>query len=264
MDKGDSFMWMGSPVDGIGRIALLLRVLASAEPKGLTTSEVAIAAELPRPTVHRMLSSMRTEGLVDRSPEGEWLLGPELYFLGLGAAERYVVRDIAQPLIRRLAVATGESASLSLKRGDETVCIVHEEGTFPLRSHVLHEGIRFPLGVASAGLAILAFLSPEEQRSYLDDAGLASRWGAHYEPVPLRQRLDRTRATGYSVNPGLVVHGSWGMAAAVVDGDERPFAAVSLTGVESRFGEQRRPVLGAQLMRAAQELSRLLNGRRVH
>jgi DNA-binding IclR family transcriptional regulator len=244
-------------------VAVLLRVLASAEPNGLSTTDVAAAAELPRPTVHRLLSSMRAEGLVDRSAGGDWLLGPELYFLGLGAAERYVVRDLAQPLIRRLAVATGESASLSIRRGGETVCVVHEEGTFPLRSHVLHEGIRFPLGVASAGIAILAFLPEREQSGYLQDAELGSRWGDAYEMMPLRQRLDRTRATGYAVNPGLIVQGSWGVAAAIVDVDERPFAAVSLTGVESRFAEDRQPVLGAQLMRVAQELSRLLNGRRV-
>jgi hypothetical protein len=33
------------------------------------------------------------------------------------------------------------------------VCLAGAEGSFPLRSHVLREGIRFPLGVASAGPA---------------------------------------------------------------------------------------------------------------
>ena len=54
-------------------------------------------------------------------------------------------------------MATGESAFYSARRGNETVCLLREDGSFPIRSHVLHEGIRFPLGVASAGQVILAF-----------------------------------------------------------------------------------------------------------
>ena len=62
------------------------------------------------------------------------------------------------PQDRRLAVRTEESAFLSVRRGDETVCLIREDGAFPIRSFVLSEGVRFPLGVASAGLAILAAL----------------------------------------------------------------------------------------------------------
>ena len=42
-----------------------------------------------------------------------------------------------------------------------------------MRSFVLHEGVRFPLGVASAGTAILAFLPEGEQEQILAD------WPAH-------------------------------------------------------------------------------------
>ena len=69
-------------------------------------------------------------------------------------------------MVNRLARETGESAFLSARRGDETVCVLSEEGSFPLRSHVLHVGIRFPLGVASAGLAILSHLPAREVDDY--------------------------------------------------------------------------------------------------
>lgn len=53
------------------------------------------------------------------------------------------------------------------------MCLLREEGSFPVRSFVLHEGVRFPLGVASAGTAILAFLPEDEQEQILSD------WAAH-------------------------------------------------------------------------------------
>jgi DNA-binding IclR family transcriptional regulator len=247
---------MQAPIDVIGRMAGLLRVVASSEPNGARTSDAADSAGLPRPTAHRLLMAMSKQGFVDRSANGLWYLGPELFLLGLAAAPRYDARNLAQPILRQLAVATGESASFSVRRGEETVCLLHEEGTFPLRSHVLHEGKRFPLGVASAGIAILAFMPEAERRRYLERADLEAVWGEAHAVKPVERRLTAARQDGYSVNPGLIIPGSWGMAAAIFDHDERPVGAVSLTGIEARFGSERRKELGAQLLQATFDLSR--------
>ena len=249
---------MDTPNDVVGRTGAVLRAVSAQEPTGATTSEVARRTGLARPTAHRLLTSLLGEGLVDRSPDGRWLLGPELYLLGSAAAGRYDVTEVAQPFVRRLALVTGESAFFSARRGDETVCLLREDGSFPIRSHVLHEGIRFPLGVASAGLALLAYLPDTEIDAYLDRAALASTYGAEHDDGPLRARVRATRRAGYAVNPGLIVEGSWGMGAAVFDRDERPMWALSLTGIERRFGRDRRPELGTLLLRAAHEMTTAL------
>jgi DNA-binding IclR family transcriptional regulator len=186
------------------------------------------------------------------------MLGPEMYLLGVAASSRYDITDIAQPFVRKLAEATGESAFFSARRGDETVCLLREEGSFPLRSHVLYEGIRFPLGVASAGLALLAYLFDEEISAYLERADLAAGWGASHEPGQLWARIAATREAGYAVNPGLIVEGSWGMGAAVFDRADQPRWALSLTGVEHRFSTERRERTGHVLLRAAHALSSTL------
>lgn len=242
---------MNAPSDVLGRAGAVLRAVAAQEPTGTTTSAAARAAGLPRPTTHRLLVSLQSEGLVDRDPgSGRWLLGPELYFLGVAAAPRYDVTALAQPVVRRLARATGESAFFSARRGDETICLVREDGSFPIRSHVLSEGVRFPLGVASAGMVLLAHLPDREVDAYLQRADL--------DAAAAREHVERTRETGYAVNPGLVVEGSWGLGAAVFDAEGRPRWALSLTGVAHRFADDRRPDLGALLLREAHELTRTL------
>jgi DNA-binding IclR family transcriptional regulator len=129
------------------------------------------------------------------------------------------------------------------------------DGSFPLRSHVLYEGLRLPLGVASAGLAILSFMPDREIDDYLERVDLVSGFGPAHGPRAMRERIERTRRDGYSVNPGLIVEGSWGMAAPVLDAAERPVGALSLTGVEHRFDRERQPRIGALLRRAAHDLS---------
>ena len=71
-----------------------------------------------------------------------------------------------------------------------------------------------------------------------------------------------TRTTGFAVNPALLVEGSWGLGAAVFDRAGQPAWALSLTGVETRFREDRRRELGTLLLDAAHRLTVQLGERR--
>ncbi|GGV44252.1 IclR family transcriptional regulator [Paenarthrobacter nicotinovorans] len=245
----------------VGRVALLLR-LVGRKPEGTSLAGLVRESGLTRPTVHRLLTSLAAEGLLEHdSNSGKWVLGPEVFLLGSVAAARFPMEDIARPSLRRLAAETGESAFFSIRRGNETVCVLREEGSFPVRSFVLHEGVRFPLGIASAGTAIMAFLPLEEQESLLAD------WPAHagdfasgHPADVVRDNLEQTRLTGYSVNPGLILEGSWGMGAAVFDPQGRPAWALSLTGIEPRFRPDRQEFLGKLLLEEAHRMTARLQG----
>lgn len=240
----------------VARVGTLLRAVGACEPAGASTTEIAKAGGLARPTAHRLLMAMNSEGLVDRDrATGRWTLGPELYLLGATAASRYDIVGRARGIVAELTRKSGESAFLSARRGDETVCVYAQEGSFPLRSHVLHVGIRFPLGVASAGLAILSHLPEREVDDYFDRNQLETLWGDAHAEAAIRRRIESTKSTGYAVNPALLVEGSWGIGAAVFDRDGQPAWALSLTGVETRFKPDRRRVLGELLLEQAHLLS---------
>lgn len=245
----------------VPRVGALIRAVGANEPDGATTTELSRATGIARPTAHRLLTALLDEGMVDRAGHsGRWLLGPEMYLLGIAAAGRYEVSDRARKIVSQLAAETGESAFLSIRRGDETVCLVREDGSFPLRSHVLHEGIRLPLGVASAGLALLSHLDDREIDDYLGRTDLTAEWGAAHAADAVRARIAETRRTGYAVNPGLLVEGSWGLGATVFGMRGEPRWALSLTGVSSRFTPERIPRMGELLLTAAHALSRYSRG----
>lgn len=245
----------------IDRVGTLLRTLASREPGGASTTALARMTDLPRPTVHRLLTALSGEGLVEREEStGSWHLGSECFLLGAAATARHDITPLAREAVRRIARQTGESAFFSVKRGDETVCLLREDGSFPIRSHVLYEGVRFPLGVASAGLAILAHLSERERETYLAERTLTHAYGAEHAPGPLRERIAETRRSGFALNPGLIVEGSWGMASAVFDGSGDPRWALSITGIEARFPPARREELGRLLLSEAHELAGAVAG----
>lgn len=247
----------------IARAAHLLRLVTASGADGASVQHLAQTSGLTRSTAHRLLSALRAEGLVDRDDTGRWMPGPELFLMGTVAAARYDVTELARDIVRSLAVKTEESAFFSVRRADETVCLLREEGSFPIRSFVLSEGVRFPLGVASAGLAILSFLPDHDVDAYLDrHPELVEDWGRQHGSAPLRTRLAETKERGYAINPGLIVEGSWGIGAAVFDRAGRPEWALSLTGVEFRFGPDRIADLGRTLMAHAHQLSNRIATRR--
>lgn len=246
----------------VSRVGLILRIVSEHASRGITTAELAKQSGLTRPTAHRMLISLAEEGFVDHDPlHGRWVLGPELYLMGSVAATRYDITQLAAPSVAALARETGESAFFSARRGDETVCLLREEGSFPLRSFVLYEGVRFPLGVASAGLAILSYLPNDEVSAYLTRRSLEQEWGKEHSALAISRRIAQTRSAGWALNPGLILEGSFGMAAAIFDPAGNPAWALSITGVESRYGRDRQPELGQLLLQHAHGITQQLRSR---
>jgi DNA-binding IclR family transcriptional regulator len=263
MDGDESVGAKGAQV--VSRVSGVLRALASASPDGLSTSSVAVSAGLTRPTAHRLLSALFDEGLADRDKRsGRWFLGPETYIFGMLAAPRFDVSEQAADCVRQLAAHTGESAFLSVLRHQETVCLLRAEGSFPVRSFVLREGTRFPLGVASAGLAILSHLPDQDIDRYLRQSRLKDAYGPAHSREAILTRVRETRERGYAVNPGLIVEGDWGLGAAVFDSAGQPRWALSLTGIEPRFRPGRQHELGRALLDAAHMLTRETRGRERH
>ena len=242
----------------VARAARLLRLVTSAGDDGLTVADLARRADLTRPTAHRLLTALRHEGLVDQDERtGRWMPGPELYLMGTVAASRYDITAIARDIVRSLAVRTEESAFLSVRRGDETVCLLREEGSFPIRSFVLSEGVRFPARRRLGRTRDPRVPATPRCGRLLRAASRAGRrdWGAAHGEQRLRARLRETQARGYALNPGLIVEGSFGLGAAVFTREGHPQWALSLTGVEFRFGPDRLADLGRTLLAHAHQLT---------
>ena len=73
------------PVQGaqvVSRIAALLRIVGR-KPEGSPLVELVRESGLTRPTVHRLLTSLAAEGLLDHDARtGNWVLGPEVIVMG--------------------------------------------------------------------------------------------------------------------------------------------------------------------------------------
>jgi len=243
----------------VSRAAQLLKLISERSGGGRLIAELVAKSGLTRPTVYRLLSALEAAGLIEQdAATRRWHLGPEAYVLGTLASSRFNIERLARESLVRIADHTGESAFLSIVRGTESVCLLREEGTYPIRTHVLQAGDRLPLGVGSAGLAMLSAFPDEEVDAAIDTNTdqIKTRFPA-YSPKLIKQFVAETRISGFAVNRGLILTGSWGLAAAVLDEGGRPIGALSITAIESRLQEPRQSELGKLLVGESRRLAQL-------
>ena len=66
--------------------------------------------------------------------------------------------------------------------------------------------------------------------------------------------LEETREQGYSVIPGILAPGFWGIGVPVLRPDGQPVAAVVLNALANRLSVARQAVIAARLQRLSREL----------
>lgn len=240
---------IASGAQSIGRALALLRLLGESAKTGASLSELVIRSGLVKPTCRRILLALMEAGLVEQeAPSRRYFLGPEVYVLGIIAAERYGIDRHALDCVNRLAQKTGDAAFLQVRRGNFVVCLSREDGSYPIRSHVLAAGDRHPLGGGAGPLAVLAALDDDEVEAALAaNARLLETDYPTLSPALIRDLVRETRAKGYSMNRGLLFPGSWGMGMAIRGASGRIEGCLSLAAIESRMQPDREPQLAAWL-----------------
>jgi IclR family transcriptional regulator, acetate operon repressor len=103
-----------SPVRAVQRAFELLGLLGGERPAH-TLSEFARDSGLPISTVARLLASLEHAGFLRRDAEGCYWPGARLLQVGLAALRSYSLYDLAEPHLRKLSEATGETANLAVR-----------------------------------------------------------------------------------------------------------------------------------------------------
>ena len=236
----------------IRRALSVLRIVAGGQDSGVRLVDVANATGLNRPTTHRILRVLVEEGAVEQDmATRRYLIGREVSLLGLARLARFPIRAIAEPHLRELSRTLGDTTFLTIRNGDDSVCLAREPGSYPIKVLSIEIGARRPLGVGVSGLVLLGALPPEEL------AGIVARnakrlLALRLDPAGMAARAQAVSAQGYAYAPAGVVPGTRAVAVPVRHPDGRVLAGVALTTIRDRLPEERLAELVAAMARHAQ------------
>lgn len=233
----------------LAKTAQVVDVLLNADgPTKLGT--LASEVQLPKSSIHRLLAELVDLGIARRGEDGDYRPGYRLVQWGYAADRALGLRGAAEPLMRELTAAAGESLHLHVRDGLRRVCVAAVDGPHMLRP-VIHLGQVMPLGRGSAGKVLLAYADPDVRQRAWEGADKQTR--AHWPDPAL---LDEIRERGWATSVAEMEPGLTAISAAVPNRAGGALAALTISGSTSRMTEQRCEELLPDLLGTAQAIRR--------
>lgn len=237
-------MAAGAPdgVKSVARVFDLLELIADAGGD-VTLSELSTAADLPLPTIHRLLRTLVSLGYARQLANRRYALGPRLVRLGEVANRKF--GQIAMPQLKGLVERLGETANLATIDGDRVIYVSQAPSPHAMRMFT-EVGRRAHLHSTSVGKAILADMDDARVREIVTRAGMPARTEHTITDIDaLLADLDETRKRGYAIDDNEQEIGVRCYAVTVPDMSVP--TAVSVSGPVARvsgdFGDRALPVL---------------------
>lgn len=242
-------------VQSIERALAILEILGH-EPKGMRITQIAQVLDMHKSTIHRLLSTLVSNGYVEKGDGDAYRATVKLVELGLNILENLDFRKEALPFMKELVDVSRETVQLSVL--DQGEVVVVERKVFP-DPITINLGLRSSVHCSADGKVLLAYLPREEAINIIDNTSLEQLTvNTITDKDQLLAHLDKTKAQGYAINAEELTEGMRAMAAPILNHQGKIVAAMSIAGPTSRFSLERMARLVVVLKESCQAVSERL------
>lgn len=249
-------------IPSLDRAFRVLGLLAE-ERRGLTLAELARTTDIPKSTLFRILVTLQKHHAVVADPDGgAFRLGSYLWKLGNSFADQTDLFRASSAQMEALADQCGETVFLSKLEDGEVVYLRRMES--PKSVTVVKKlQSRVPAHCTATGIALMAWMKPEEVSSILDRHGMeAFNEATVTDRRVLDERLAEARRREYAVVDGEYNRELLCVAAPVLDHNQRPCAALTVAMLSSQVGDYDQiEKVGAAVRAAARAVSLEMGGK---
>lgn len=225
-------------------------------------SEIVAAVQLPKATVHRILTTLVERDFIRVAAGGTHVPGPKILSLAGIAYDRVDISTIVQPYVEDLVRRVQCTVHVGVRSGDEIIYLVRTDSDKPYRmpSRV---GAAIPLHTSAIGKAILARLDDDSIERFVNRAGLPRRTARSLTTLgELRAELADIREHGHAFDreenvPGVVCIGT-----AVRDHTGHSNYGLSISSLALEHTEGQLAAMAGDLSKAAADITHALGGDR--
>jgi DNA-binding IclR family transcriptional regulator len=219
--------------------------------KPLRLSAIAVALDLQKSTVHRILSSLASSGYVEQQQDTAcYVVTLKLWELGTGVLHEHPIKRAAAGFLQDLHRATGETVSLTILSGDD-VLYLDKLLSARATNFSTRVGSRAPAALTAGGQAMLAYLPDAHARVKRTAARLKR---AHrFDVAALMNELQAVRSRGYSIS--VAMEGVIAFGAPLMDRHEQPVAALSVSAPKERLSTSKQKLVLERLRSTCASMS---------
>jgi DNA-binding IclR family transcriptional regulator len=248
----------------VAAVAHAIQVLdaLAAAPRGLELNAIAAAVGMSPAGAYRTLYTLAAGGLVTQvGRRGLYRLGPKVLTLAQAMRGESALLAAAEPAMRELAAATGESVALAVLRNRRIWSIASFAGSGEIvaQPRLAHGEAYFH--TTGRGKLYLAFLPPEEARAIIAATGLPPIGpNTVTDEATLWRQVDEARERGYAINRRERSEHLAGVAVPILDPQGHILATLGITVPAYRLDAAREAELARAGQAAARQIERGLRG----
>jgi DNA-binding IclR family transcriptional regulator len=219
----------------------------------LTLSEIARRADLPPPTVHRLVGELAARGALSRRADGRYVIGRLIWDLGLLTPSASGLREAASPFLHDIHAATRATVHLGVRDGTSVLYLDRISGSVsvPVVSSI---GSRLPLHATGVGKVLLAYAPPHVQAEVLSHLDRITPYTVVL-PGQLLTQLTKVRTEGFAQTSEEMSLGACSVAVPVRDHGGDVIAALGIV-VPSLRRDRNKLVAALQVAAAGIQRSR--------
>jgi len=209
----------------ISRVMEIIEAVAKAE-RPLSPADLSFQLDIPKPSVHRLLNQLETDGYLLTSMRGLILPGNRMHGVALGIMHNSRFKAVRQAILTQLTQHTGETCGIAIPSGTEMIYYDRVQTDWPLQIN-LQVGSHTPSWCTASGKLYLSSL-PKKRRLKIINLLPMVQYTRNTitDPQTLETELQRTKKTEVGTDNEEFCDGMVACAIPVVDSSGKLLACL--------------------------------------
>jgi len=215
-------------IDRITAIFELLSIFA----EGVGITELHRSSNLPKSTLHRILTGLMKYGYVVQNEDNKkYRLGPSFLIISTSYLYQNNLCKIARPYLKKLSQELNETVFLTVFQNELAICIDHYEVSRNNVTYFVAQGRVMPFNTTAAAKVILAYQKREMINKLVVLKNMVkSTKKSIVDPNLFIEHLKEIKQKGYSVCKEEMEEGIMAVAAPIWDIKSRVVGSVATVG----------------------------------
>lgn len=231
----------GNRLSSVANAVKVLKSFTAGHPSWGVT-ELAAKLGLSKSSVHRILTTLADESLLEQDSKGRYRLSLAMFDLAAAVPTQRGLHEAVLLPMTELRNRTGETVQVGVLDGRQVVYVERLDSPHTLRMFT-EMGRRNDAHCTATGKALLAFSSPTARERVMKGWVLPRQTEYTITSLPdLRKQLSEIRQRGYAENRHESELGVVSIAAPIRDGTGNAVAAMSVAGPAERMDDQHQSI----------------------
>lgn len=252
MNKKNNETYLISTVDNALEV-----LLALSQKQGLSIRELSKELDIARSTLYRILRTLQHKDFVRQDMDTEkYSLGFKVFELGNSIKEKFDIRNISYPYLRKLRDSTGETVQLAAVDDEEIVILEIIEGVGELRIFS-SAGLRFPVTYGNFGKVFLAQKDDEAILELIKKYPLKKyALNSITKQQEFLEKLEEVRTMGVVIGIDDPIDCAFGIAAPIFDYKKQIIACIGLSGPKTPYNMENLEEIAERVKEISKKISK--------